>query len=164
MIQKVRLNGFKSFDDTSIELKELTLLTGLNSSGKSSVIQAIEMAETFRSTNGRTFLLSKHGNVKELTNESYNGFEIDVQSDNYSVYLDTDAGKSIFEGEMTDSIFYLEAGRNGGVNAIDTDRAAVGAVERADNLQQRGLAGSRRANDADNLSTVYVEVNTFQYL
>ena len=80
MIQKVRLNGFKSFDDTSIELKELTLLTGLNSSGKSSVIQAIEMAETFRSTNGRTFLLSKHGNVKELTNESYNGFGIDVES------------------------------------------------------------------------------------
>ncbi len=119
MIFKVRLNGFKSFDDTSIELKELTLLTGLNSSGKSSVIQAIEMAETFRSTNGRTFLLSKHGNVKELTNESYNGFEIDVQSDNYSVHLDTDAGKSIFEGEMTDSIFYLEAGRNGGVNAIE---------------------------------------------
>ena len=64
MIQRVDLNGFKSFDDTSLELKQLTMLTGLNSSGKSSVIQAIEMAETFRNTNGRTFLLKMHGNEK----------------------------------------------------------------------------------------------------
>lgn len=119
MIQRVDLKGFKSFDNTSIGLRALTLLTGLNSSGKSSVIQAIEMAETFRSTNRRTFLLSKHGNMKELTNESYNGFEIDVVSENYAVHLSTDEGKSRFEGEMTDSIFYLEAGRNGGVNAIE---------------------------------------------
>lgn len=119
MIQRVDLNGFKSFDDTSVELKNLTLLTGLNSSGKSSVIQAIEMAETFRRTSGRTFLLNKHGNAKVLTNESYNGFEIDVHSDNYSVHLDTDAGESKLVGDMTDSIFYLEAGRSGGVNAIE---------------------------------------------
>lgn len=119
MIHRIRLNGFKSFGDTSIELRNLTLLTGLNSSGKSSVIQAIEMAETFRSTSGRTFLLSKHGNVKELINESYDGFEVDIHSDNYAVHLDSDAGKSIIEEEMTDSIFYLEAGRNGGVNAIE---------------------------------------------
>lgn len=119
MIKRVDLNGFKSFDDTSIELKNLTLLTGLNSSGKSSVIQAIEMAETFRRTGGRTFLLNKHGNAKDLTNESYVGFEIDVDSDNYSVHLDTDAGESKLDGDMTDSIFYLEAGRIGGVNAIE---------------------------------------------
>lgn len=119
MIQRVDLNGFKSFDDTSVELKNLTLLTGLNSSGKSSVIQAIEMAETFRRTSGRTFLLNKHGNAKDLTNESYKGFEIDVHSDNYSVHLDTDAGESKLVGDMTDSIFYLEAGRSGGVNAIE---------------------------------------------
>lgn len=119
MIQRVDLNGFKSFDDTSIELKNLTLLTGLNSSGKSSVIQAIEMAETFRSTNGRTFLLSKHGNARELTNETTNHFEIDVVSDNYTVHLDSESGKNTIEGEMTDSVFYLEAGRNGGINSIE---------------------------------------------
>ena len=44
MIQRVDLNGFKSFGDTNIELRPLTLLSGLNSSGKSTVIQAIEMA------------------------------------------------------------------------------------------------------------------------
>lgn len=119
MIHQVNLNGFKSFGDTSIGLKKLTILTGLNSSGKSSVIQAIEMAETYRRTGGRSFLLNKHGSEKELTNESYNGFEIDVISDNYSVHLDTDAGKSVIRGDVTDNIFYLEAGRIGGANSIE---------------------------------------------
>ena len=119
MIQQVNLNGFKSFDDTSIELKKLTLLTGLNSSGKSSVIQAIEMAETYRRTGGRSFLLNKHGGKKELINESYNGFKIDVISDNYSVHLDTDEGQNVIQGEVTDNIFYLEAGRIGGANSIE---------------------------------------------
>ena len=119
MIHIVDLKGFKSFSDTGIELKKLTLLTGLNSSGKSSVIQAIEMAETFRRTNGRSFLLSKHGNAKELINESSSGFEIDVNSDNYFVHLDSEVGKSEIKGEMTDNIFYLEAGRIGGVNPIE---------------------------------------------
>ena len=113
------MNGFKSFDDTSIELKKLTLLTGLNSSGKSSVIQAIEMTETYRRTGGRSFLLNKHGGKKELINESYNGFKIDVISDNYSVHLDTDEGKNVIQGEVTDNIFYLEAGRIGGANSIE---------------------------------------------
>ena len=119
MIQQVDLNGFKSFGDTSIGLKKLTMLTGLNSSGKSSVIQAIEMAETYRRTGGRSFLLNKHGGEKELTNESYNGFEIDVIADNYSVHLATGAGNSVIKGEVTDNIFYLEAGRIGGVNSIE---------------------------------------------
>ena len=119
MIQQVELKGFKCFEETSIALKPLTLLTGLNSSGKSSVIQAIEMAEAYRRSNGRTFLLSKHGNARELTNSSFADFEIDVCSDNYSVHLDTAGGRSAFDGEMTDSIFYLEAGRMGGINSID---------------------------------------------
>ncbi len=129
MIQRVDLNGFKSFDDTSIGLRPLTLLTGLNSSGKSSVIQAIEMAETYRRTGGRTFLLNKHGNAKELTNDSYAGFSIDLCADNYSFHLDSDIGKCAMDGEVTDSIFYLEAGRIGGVNSIEiySEDAEIGS-------------------------------------
>ena len=129
MIRRVDLHGFKSFFDTSISLEKLTLLTGLNSSGKSSIIQAIEMAETFRSTGGRTFLLNKHGSAKELTNESFFDFEIDIYSDDYTVHLDSETGKSGFSQEMTDSVFYLEAGRSGGVNAIEvfSDNSEIGS-------------------------------------
>ena len=129
MIHQVDLNGFKSFGGTNIELRPLTLLSGLNSSGKSSVIQAIEMAETYRRTNGRTFLLSRHGNTKELTNDAYAGFSIDVCSDNYTVHLNSDARKCSLDGVMTDNIFYLEAGRIGGANSIEiySEDAEIGS-------------------------------------
>lgn len=43
MIDTLVLKSFKSFIDTKLELSKLTVLTGLNSSGKSSVLQAIRM-------------------------------------------------------------------------------------------------------------------------
>lgn len=43
MIQAIRLRNFKAFRDQRIELAPLSLLAGLNSSGKSSVLQAIAL-------------------------------------------------------------------------------------------------------------------------
>ncbi len=44
MLTSVRLKNFKAFSDNEFQLRPLTILTGLNSSGKSSVIQAIMLA------------------------------------------------------------------------------------------------------------------------
>lgn len=41
MIQKVIISGLKNIKHEEMTLKPLTLLTGLNSTGKSSVLQAI---------------------------------------------------------------------------------------------------------------------------
>ena len=43
MISEIRLHNYKSFIDQKIETAPLTVLTGLNSSGKSSIIKAIKM-------------------------------------------------------------------------------------------------------------------------
>ena len=45
MISEIKLIGFKSFLSREIKLNQLTVLTGLNSSGKSSIIQALLMLE-----------------------------------------------------------------------------------------------------------------------
>ena len=45
MINQLHIKGFKSFADASLEISPLTVLTGLNSSGKSSVIQALRMLD-----------------------------------------------------------------------------------------------------------------------
>lgn len=45
MLEQLELQGFKSFEYASLALCPLTILTGLNSSGKSSVLQAIRMLE-----------------------------------------------------------------------------------------------------------------------
>lgn len=41
MISSIRLKNFKPFADRSLSFKPLTLLSGLNSTGKSSVLQAL---------------------------------------------------------------------------------------------------------------------------
>lgn len=41
MISLLRLKNFKAFEDKSLEFKHLTLLSGLNSTGKSSVLQSL---------------------------------------------------------------------------------------------------------------------------
>jgi len=48
MFNEILLRSFKSFTKTSIQLFPLTVLTGLNNSGKSSVIQAIRMSNLAR--------------------------------------------------------------------------------------------------------------------
>ncbi|MBD3842193.1 MAG: AAA family ATPase, partial [Campylobacterales bacterium] len=40
-MKNININGFKCFDNETVELRDLTILTGINSSGKSSLIQAI---------------------------------------------------------------------------------------------------------------------------
>ena len=41
MLSKIRIDGYKSIDELDLELKDFTLLSGINSAGKSSVIQVI---------------------------------------------------------------------------------------------------------------------------
>lgn len=43
MLTKIHLSNFKSFTDITIPLSPMTLLAGLNNSGKSSVIQSLRM-------------------------------------------------------------------------------------------------------------------------
>lgn len=65
MIQELTLKGFKSFYDETLNIAPLTVLTGLNSSGKSSVIQALLMLRN------RGRVLDGHGSEEELTNNYY---------------------------------------------------------------------------------------------
>lgn len=64
MIQDIKLTGFKSFVDQTLLLCPLTVLTGLNSSGKSSVIQAIRMFDALHQ--GKSPLLEGHGGIEEM--------------------------------------------------------------------------------------------------
>lgn len=65
MLEQLELQGFKSFEYASLALRPLTILTGLNSSGKSSVLQAIRMLERgARKTDN--CLLDGYGDWNEL--------------------------------------------------------------------------------------------------
>ncbi|QOL48453.1 AAA family ATPase [Massilia litorea] len=64
MINKIKINGFKSFRSEEVDLGKLTVLTGLNNSGKSSVIQALRMCSAV--SNGKSPYIDGYGGFSEL--------------------------------------------------------------------------------------------------
>ncbi|MBI3233558.1 MAG: AAA family ATPase, partial [Bacteroidetes bacterium] len=67
MINAISLTGFKSFVERKLQLSRLTFLTGINISGKSSIIQALLMLEKAYKKESN-ILLEGHGSPDEIKN------------------------------------------------------------------------------------------------
>lgn len=72
MSSRLHICQFKSFIDQTLEIAPLTVLSGLNSSGKSSVLQAIQMCHGGR-------LLDKYGDITELLSSGANSHEFSIR-------------------------------------------------------------------------------------
>lgn len=132
MIKELTLKGFKSFFDETIKLAPLTVLTGLNSSGKSSVLQALLML------NDRGRALAGHGTADELTNIYY--------SKRYTIQskFSTPSGKEFDygfgpEAQRDQNVYgfphfiYVSADRYGPRTSIPIDNS-IELGERGDNV------------------------------
>lgn len=64
MLTEINISGFKSYKNKSIPLMPLTLLSGLNNSGKSTILQAIRLYGNYDGEESN--LLPDHGSVDEL--------------------------------------------------------------------------------------------------
>ena len=53
--------------------------------------------------------------------------------------------------------------KGGGVDAVNTDRSAVGSVEGADDLQQCGFSGAAGSDNADDFAFGDMQIDAFQY-
>ncbi|HMQ79343.1 MAG TPA: DUF3696 domain-containing protein [Ignavibacteria bacterium] len=85
MLRELSINGFKSFLHRTLNLNQLTVLTGLNSSGKSTVLQSLLMLEKAYD-NENTVLLDGYGSIEEIKNNYYNKnitFNIVDDKDNF---------------------------------------------------------------------------------
>ncbi len=81
MIKSISLTGFKSFLHRELSFSQLTVLSGLNSSGKSSIIQALMMLEK-AANKENSILLDGHGTVDDIKNNYYNeDLEIGVENE-----------------------------------------------------------------------------------
>ena len=72
MLTNITLQAFKSFrDKENISLSQLTVITGINSSGKSSIIQAIRILEKLIQTENLNMSIPEgHGGLKEILNDA----------------------------------------------------------------------------------------------
>ncbi|WP_102981515.1 AAA family ATPase [Chryseobacterium scophthalmum] len=113
MINSLTLQAFKSFFYRELDLENLTILTGLNSSGKSSIIQSLLILEkAFK--NEKSLLLDGHGTESDLKNKNSKDdieLKIEINSKEYSIEF-PDSTKT-FEPGLFPKLWYISANRFG---------------------------------------------------
>ena len=107
MFNQLDIQGFKSFEYASLSLHPLTILTGLNSSGKSTVIQAIRMlAQGMKGKDN--CLLDGYGDWNELkcnhSNSSFNTKWGLVVDDGYSHFFHQEAGIHVLRNSISELV------------------------------------------------------------
>ena len=122
MITKIELKGFKSYVDYTFELKPLTILTGLNSSGKSSVIQAIRMMDNMssRENGGSHVWILGLGLDSELVNPNCKNFQISAWKNHRheEAWFSYNSSKSRNKLRPMPSCIYVAADRMGATSTI----------------------------------------------
>lgn len=110
MLHKLQLKSFKCFEDKTILFAPLTLLTGLNSSGKSSVLQALRIAKEGK-------LLEGLGDARDLRCSSSSYFpEIIVYFTNKMSTTCAIAESGTVQSDTSkyeDNLYYISADRFG---------------------------------------------------
>ena len=165
MITKIELKGFKSYVDYTFELKPLTILTGLNSSGKSSVIQAIRMMGNMssREIGGSHVWNLRLGSDSELVNPNCENFQISAWKNHRheEAWFSYNSSKSRNKLCPMPSCIYVAADRMGATSTIPIyeDEALGGRGEnvlrRIDHFRDEQLPELLRG-DAEGTTLNYV--------
>ncbi len=161
MINKLELNNFKCFQRQEVNFRDMTILTGINAAGKSSIVQALLLYERATEANEKEVLDASEvlgidiGSPKNLVSqncvgESIADFDITVNGSKLGFYIGKDSGLDLYaKGCGTQDIgkiAYLNAERigprmsyrAGGSERIRQDGSnAIYLMERADNLEMR---------------------------
>jgi predicted ATPase len=129
MLESITIAGFKSIEKQTLSLKPLTIVTGLNSTGKSSVIQSILLfAKLSNRANYYSMakLTENYSAFREVRNRYFNSKAINIQikmgGHRWHCQLDEQQTKAdefeslVYEPQASDShteLFYLNANRMG---------------------------------------------------
>lgn len=165
MLERVVLKGFKAAADLSVRLEPLTLLTGLNSSGKSTVLQSIALLrQSFFGRGDRAITL--HGSIVQLgtfgeilsEGRQADSIELEVRCDSQisRIVFSADSGSSyapavVMEGDWScitkDDFQFLHADRISPQSLFPRSSEAA---------QAAGVLGARGEYTAEFLATASV--------
>ncbi|MGM9534900.1 MAG: DUF3696 domain-containing protein [Intestinibacter sp.] len=137
MIKKLKIEGLKSIDKITLELSNLNLLVGVNSSGKSTIIQSLLIASQNISNdkynfNGNLVSLGDYREVRNfITNAKNIDIEIDSVYDNYKFKFFEDKDVQVTrnqngnELEFDKGLYYLSASRIGYLDTYEKNIKSV---------------------------------------
>jgi len=91
MIRRVRIDGYKSFHDTEIELSPLTLIVGLNATGKSNLFDALHLLSRIVMSRSLQEAFDDHrGDPIEAFSYSEGGLEVLLQKEKATFTIEVD--------------------------------------------------------------------------
>lgn len=130
MINSLFLKDFKCFREADIMISPLTLLTGLNSSGKSSIIQAIRIALGRKLLDGHGDCVSILGTEAEIT--------LEVNDSKYSTKIERNTHYVKHFGNIPEAsdftLQYIGADRVGPANYLPYRQKMDGVGDRGENV------------------------------
>lgn len=118
-IKELTLKNFKSVKDQTIQLEPLTVLTGLNGSGKSSILQAISLIKQSIDLNqiGNQLVLNgpwiKLGRAEDVLFEG-------ADSELISINIEVDGKKNSWLADATPNLDTLDASFEGDLHSLKT--------------------------------------------
>ncbi|WP_227319151.1 AAA family ATPase [Cedecea davisae] len=143
MLTSINIKDFKSLQEERLELKPLTILTGTNSSGKSSVIQAImlvikysnsinrySMEEITRYLNDFSTIRNKKTNAKLVSiqlNSEINTHSIEMTPGGIFISSSIDYVYEPLDINTAPEILYLNANRMGAQEQVVVSERRVGS-------------------------------------
>ncbi|MFZ2727801.1 MAG: AAA family ATPase [Methylococcaceae bacterium] len=125
MLKQLSIKNFKSIGNQSFELKPLTILTGLNSTGKSSVIQSILLLSKHASRRNQGLVsdyVENFSDFSEIRNKYLNAKSLSIKAKNeqHTFSLSMDYDKTTFTPKkecsdlnFEDKLYYVSANRIG---------------------------------------------------
>ncbi|MGB5989397.1 MAG: AAA family ATPase [Marinifilaceae bacterium] len=136
MYRGIKIKGFKSINDENIELRPLTILTGLNSTGKSTVLQSILLVSKFCSNMGSVLLRDIESSFIEIRNRYIKADTVSIElltdSENIKCYISSESdlvtGVNPDDVELEKRLYYLSANRIGAeifVKMDDTSKVGI---------------------------------------
>jgi len=138
MLERLKIDGFKSIDSQEFSLKPITILTGINSSGKSTVIQSLLiLSSAISNSSVLNTYVKKFTNFNEVRNKYTNARKITFYTEEanglfsmeYNLFLPNELGlksdmritenwdRLIFEKNL----FYISANRVGQEDIAEYD-------------------------------------------
>lgn len=160
MIQQITINNFKGIESESLDIKPLTLLTGLNSTGKSTCFQAILASLYYNNgANANVMLSSFDFSFESIRNRNNNAKKISIdikqETDNsliVDLYPEEISLNSSDKIDLEESVYYLSANRL----AYSPDMEAVSPKYKV-GVQGEFLFGTFEAEKSNPLDTLLIK-------
>ena len=139
MLSKLDIENFKSISHQTFTLKPLTILTGLNSTGKSSLIQSILLLSKSYSNTKQDVLVSLVAFIsdfREIRNKYENAKSLTIKADEYSLCMDNETLKITPDEKQSQKLDYEE-----NLYYLSANRMGQEEIAKLSNEQKTGLNG-----------------------